>query len=257
MSTSQTAAVASETTPLLASAGQDAPGSQPAQVPSPGPEQGAEPSPPASTQPRDIVALSRLSLLLSLLSAGLLVAFLAIYDAQDARDRPSYWWVHDCATNDVYLAFCAATLSGLNLLRLRRRGRLLWLGANLAADAALALYLAAFTAQSWSDALRDACDPRTKSSRCRDVAVVLRVLLIGGYILCFALALTHFVLAIKRLRAVWEAIRQAVVGRRDGWSVPAGQLTFEFTIKFLRQGERDGPRAAGEGAAAAAAAGGA
>ncbi|KAL8358798.1 hypothetical protein RB601_009920 [Gaeumannomyces tritici] len=231
--------MASENTPLLANAG------QPAQVPSPGPEQGAEPStPPPTRPPRDMVVLSCLSLLLSLPAAGLLIVFLVIYDSQNLRDRPSYWWVRESAIGDLYLALFAAVLSGLNLARLLWRGRPLWLGANLAADTALAIYLAAFAARSWSDTLRDGCVQRVKPSSCREVAAVLQVLVRDGYILCFALAFTHFVLAAKRLHAVWEATPQAAAGRWDSWSVPGGQLTFEFTIKFLRQGE-DGPRIGG------------
>ncbi|KLU88673.1 hypothetical protein MAPG_07658 [Magnaporthiopsis poae ATCC 64411] len=148
----------------------------------------------------------------------------------------------------------AAVISGLNLFRLHRHSRPLWLSANLAADVVLVFFLSVYTLQAWNGAVGSDCDTRTKRPRCKEVAPVLEALLRGGLALCFGLAFTHLVLVMTRLRAVCAAFFQFVASQGNSWSVPAGQLTFEFSIKLARPGERerDGQqRVAGEAAASA------
>ncbi|CRG89946.1 hypothetical protein PISL3812_06985 [Talaromyces islandicus] len=194
---------------------------------------------------RPFTILTPLSLFLSVL-AFVTSAAAALLVAQFA---PPGWYLDwDTLDENSYMVITTlfTTLFGFaNLARLHRDIRLISLVFNCICDVIFMFYLFVCSVEILAYAAsprfpcRRAYDGGGNGVTCRPIARAVQALLIissGSELL-----LTFVILALFLMRCVllynsrpWTAIQP----RNGRWSVPTGVLTFEFSIKFLRQEER-------------------
>ncbi|QBZ57362.1 hypothetical protein PoMZ_02286 [Pyricularia oryzae] len=198
-------------------------------------------------RPKDIFIGTWLSLVLSAVGLAGFIAAFAFLGKLTISESPNLgWWTQYSAPWFTVMSVVALTFAIFNLRLLYRKNKPMWLGPNLFVDMAIPLILVSHTkgspAGDWAY-----CSPhypkRPPSNpyepACLDNAVTVNVLLGIAFGSTFLLAFVHLYLAIKRWIEVFRARRREGNGITR-FGIPSGQLSFEFTIKFLNQ---DGLRA--------------
>ncbi|PLB48526.1 hypothetical protein P170DRAFT_438110 [Aspergillus steynii IBT 23096] len=189
---------------------------------------------PADNSLRFVTALTWSSLVL----AVLVVAFdLTVNILEETNYGSGYYmpWVMRIAITAMCVVGLATVLiSFLNLVRLYHSQRALWLWLNLIFDFIIALYSIVYCGQGIVLNWAETCDPSSENCRfTRRIEAFAYITLGFG----LALGITHLVLFFLRCAL---AFRMRFWRGFQHWRLPAGQLTVEFTIKFLRQEPQSG-----------------
>ncbi|KAK1148450.1 hypothetical protein N8T08_009453 [Aspergillus melleus] len=221
----------SENTPLLRSADPD-------------PIDEHEPHDPFTSSPEDhslrfVTTLTWLSLALSVL---VVVFDLTVIILDENNHNEGYympWDLREVIKIMGVVGLSSALFSFLNLIRVYLSHRTLWLWLNLVADVLIALF--AFISAGpgividWSYT----CSPDSYECGLAQTTRICTFLTLG---FTFVLGINHLVLFFLRCALVF---RSRFWQRLQHWRLPGGQLTVEFTIKFLRQESQGTERAQG------------
>ncbi|KAI6350072.1 hypothetical protein MCOR25_010608 [Pyricularia grisea] len=192
----------------------------------------AQLAPRPEGRPKDIFIGTWLSLVLSVVGlAGFIAAFVFLGKLGTLESPNLGWWTQ----------YSAPWFMAMN--------KPMWLGPNLFIDMTIPLILVTHTTgyPAGDRAYYTPNYPRRPPSNtyepaCLENAVILKILLGVAFGSTFLLAFVHVFLAIKRWIDVFRARRREGNGVTR-FGIPSGQLSSEFTIKFLDQ---DGLRARGD-----------
>ncbi|TLD21259.1 hypothetical protein PspLS_09112 [Pyricularia sp. CBS 133598] len=198
-------------------------------------------------RPKDILIATWLSLVLSAVGLAGFIAAFAFLGTLGTLESPNLgWWTQYSTPWFMVMSVVALAFAIFNLRQLYRRNRPMWLGPNLFVDMAIPLILVTHTKGSpvgdWAYCApnypqRPPSNPYEPA--CLENSVTINVLLGIAFGSTFLLAFVHLFLAIKRWIEVFRARRREGNGMTH-FGIPSGQVSFEFTIKFLDQ---DGLRA--------------
>ncbi|KAL4923916.1 uncharacterized protein BDV17DRAFT_295920 [Aspergillus undulatus] len=192
----------------------------------------------AITTPAPKPPYFRTTVVLTHLSAGLaILAFLfdlvvICIDAASPGGFYLFWNLRERLQVLFAISILALITTSLNLARLRHVRRSLWLWVNLIIDAVIVIYTVTLApealALNFDQSPTSWLPDRRAATTAQSVIVLLGVGLGAG----LGVGLTHFVLFPLRCYAAF------VEGSWDTWRVPGGEFKVEFSIKFLRQEER-------------------
>ncbi|KAL6235815.1 hypothetical protein BDW75DRAFT_128157 [Aspergillus navahoensis] len=180
---------------------------------------------------RMIVVLIHLSAALSVLA---FVLYLTVISIVTARPGGFYisWDLEQRIQALSITSILSFVASALNLARLRRARRVLWLWLNLLIDAVIAFFTFVLVPGALTLNFDESPDSWLPNRRAATTAGTVIVLLGIGLIAGLIAGLAHLVLFSMRCFALF---RSEPSQSPWAWRIPGGEFRVDFSIKFLRQ----------------------
>ncbi|KAH8432483.1 uncharacterized protein LDX57_010120 [Aspergillus melleus] len=211
----------SENTPLLRSADPDPIGEHESHDPST--------SNPEDHSLRFVTTLTWVSLALSVLVVTFDLTVIILDENNHNEGYYMPWDLREVIKVMGVVGLSSALFSFLNLIRIYLSHRPLWLWLNLVADFLIAFFAILSAGpgivQDWSYT----CSPDSYECQLAQPTRLCTFLTLG---FAFVLGINHLVLFFLRCALVFQSRFWRGL---QNWRLPGGQLTVEFTIKFLRQ----------------------
>ncbi|KAH6844693.1 hypothetical protein B0I37DRAFT_166991 [Chaetomium sp. MPI-CAGE-AT-0009] len=212
-----------------------------------------ESRPPSRPVPRAVIVGHWVTALGGILTTSLAVAVYAISQYNLPQLYYLFWRIRDSVSPTIFAGILSTSWAIANLVRVRRIGVLMPALIAAIIHGGLAVFLVLTPLQA-ADTLLQVHPCRTygrveddeRLRRCEQWAAKFHILLWTYLTSAFFLGIAHAALFVSSCSSTF---RDASWRRnRSTWRFPTGQLTFEFTVKFLRQEQ---PSAAAQNAAPA------
>jgi hypothetical protein len=200
-----------------------------------------ESRPPTRPVPRAVIVGHWVTALGGILVISLAVAVYAISQCNMPPLYYLFWQIQDNVPPTIFAGILSTSWAVANLVRVRRVGVLM--SALIAAiiHGGLALFLVLRPLQAAANTLLEVHPCRTygrvgddeRLRRCEQWVAKFHILLWTYLTSAFLLGIAHTALFVYSCSSTFHDASWR--RNRSTWRFPTGQLTFEFTVKFLRQ----------------------